>query len=245
MIYEPISSPEIRVFALGIGDGPIRGASHIAWLLESAALECGWPADVSVGSESDLLTRFAASRDAVRGAIRILEARGSMRMHRGCQGGLRLQTPSTTSAATALAIYLRSRGYPIAHFEKAADVILPLLERSRAGRALTEMIELAASLLSQDGALSPGTSTRAEAFAMQLIDRIGAPLPERGIRVGNAADLCNEFGLGPRTFRQALNILEDLEILQVSLGEAAATFSNRQVPWVSYAAYLCCLPPAG
>lgn len=217
-IRGPISSPEIQAFATGFGDGPIRSPSHVAWLLESAALEGGWQANDVLGSETDLLERFAASRDVVRGAIRIVEARGSMKMRRGCQGGLHLQIPSVESAGVALAIYLRSHSYALLDIQRTAAVIGSLLPRSGTGQAIKAVIQHSTAILSDGKSLSAGSGNRAEIFAMRIIDRADSPLPEGGVYIGTEAQLCSEFGLAHRTFRQALNILEDLEILKVRQG---------------------------
>ncbi|WP_165912287.1 hypothetical protein [Novosphingobium sp. PhB165] len=217
-IRGPISSPEIEAFAIGFDDGPIQGPSHIAWLLESTALQSGWPLNKSLGSETDLLERFKASRDAVRGAIRIVEARGSMRMRRGCRGGLQLQTPRVETASVALAIYLRTHGYAPQEMEAAAATLAPLLPRSAAGEAIRALIKHAAAMMSDDMSIVAGSDNRAESFAMEIIVNAGSPLPAEGVRIGNEAKLCGETGLGHRTFRQALNILEDLDMLQVSRG---------------------------
>ncbi|MEO9132257.1 MAG: GntR family transcriptional regulator, partial [Sphingomonas sp.] len=73
-----------------LGDLPQR----VAWRLENIATTLGWPQGMTLGSESELLNALQVSREAFREAIRIVERRGSMRMLRGCHGGLSITRPN-------------------------------------------------------------------------------------------------------------------------------------------------------
>ena len=69
---------EYHEFVKGDQRGGRMTPAQIAWVLEREALETGWVVGRSVGSELELIERFEVSRDTLREAIRLLEARGSM-----------------------------------------------------------------------------------------------------------------------------------------------------------------------
>jgi DNA-binding FadR family transcriptional regulator len=60
-----------------------------------------------IGSETDLLKRYAVSRAVFREAVRILEHQSVARMRKGPGGGLAVELPIPLSVSRAMAIYLR------------------------------------------------------------------------------------------------------------------------------------------
>ena len=82
--------PFTNIFADANGVTSDRAATSIiiAWQLEDIALQNGWQIGYSLGTESELIEQFGVSRDTLREAIRVMEARGSMQMKRGRLGGL-------------------------------------------------------------------------------------------------------------------------------------------------------------
>jgi DNA-binding FadR family transcriptional regulator len=229
-IQPPLTSPDVHDFALGYGASRAAGSVRVAWLLENAALDQGWPIGASLGSEADFIERFAAGRDAVRGAIRILEARGLMRMRRGCKGGLRLLRPARDQAAGALATYLQASGYCREQLDIAVSVLAPVLEELGGGAGWRQLWNRISVLLSEDlpaGAIAGG---RAETVAIELLRHVGTPIPKAGVSLGCEAELRAAYGLGHRTFRQALCILDDLGMLQVKRGRGGGYGLKRPAP---------------
>lgn len=70
----------------------------------------GWPIGEVLGSESDLIERFAASRSVLREAVRLLESRGVARMRPGPGGGLQVTAPEPAPVRDAARLYLDYAG---------------------------------------------------------------------------------------------------------------------------------------
>jgi DNA-binding FadR family transcriptional regulator len=71
---------------------------------------------------------------------------------------------------------------------------------------------------------------RAEIVAMRLLLQVGTSIPDEGALLGCEADICEEYGLGHRTFRQTLRILDDLGMLQVKRGRGGGYLLTRPAP---------------
>lgn len=217
-IRRPLTSPEIHAFATGYGTKRRAGSIQVAWLLENAALDRGWPIGHSLGSEAEFIQRFQTSRDVVRGAIRLVESRGFMRMQRGCKGGLRLLRPDLEHAASAFAAYLSAAGYSRAKLDGAVQTVAPLLREMQCGTVVDELLKRIAPLLSEDAGAGRIEGAQAEIVATRLLRQVVTPIPAAGVALGNESELRAKFGIGHRTFRQTLCILDDLGMLQVKRG---------------------------
>lgn len=189
----------------------------IAWTLEDAALQRGWPVGSLLGTERELIGQFGVSRDTLREAVRIVEARGSMQMQRGRVGGLRLLSPRVEDVASALAAYLHASNCTKEELEEAVSVAGPVLT------ALGDK-DLFASLYGQtiemlSASKAPGITgfNRAETIAARLIDNYGPP-PADGIFLGDEARLSEKLGCTRPALREALRILSDLSIVKVRRG---------------------------
>lgn len=66
----------------------------------------GWPVDMPLGSERELMERHGASRTVLRQAIRLLEHHSIAHMRCGSQGGLFVARPNLRATARAAAFYL-------------------------------------------------------------------------------------------------------------------------------------------
>jgi DNA-binding FadR family transcriptional regulator len=229
-IQPPLTSPDVHDFAVGYGASRTASAVQVAWLLENAALDQGWPVGASLGSEADFVERFAASRDVVRGAIRLVEARGLMRMRRGCKGGLRLLRPDVDQAAGAFATYLQASGYSREQLDIAVSTLSPLLGESGGWTVVRPLWDRISILLSERSPVGAIVGGRAETVAIQRLHHVGTPIPEAGVHLGCEADLCAAHGLGHRTFRQTLGILDDLGMLQVKRGRGGGYGLRRPAP---------------
>jgi DNA-binding FadR family transcriptional regulator len=68
------------------------------------------PGGAFVGSETDLLARYGASRAVFREAVRLLEYHSVVVMRRGPGGGLFVSHPDPSASIDAIALYLEYRG---------------------------------------------------------------------------------------------------------------------------------------
>jgi DNA-binding FadR family transcriptional regulator len=68
------------------------------------------PGGAFVGSETDLLARYGASRAVFREAVRLLEYHAVVVMRRGPGGGLFVSHPDPSASIDAIALYLEYRG---------------------------------------------------------------------------------------------------------------------------------------
>lgn len=226
----PTTSEDIYRFATGEGGEGRKTPVRIAWSLENAAMREGWEVGRWLGCEDDLIRRFGVSRERMREAIRIIEARGAMRMQTGPHGGLRLQRPDLDRAASALAAYLHATGYsesdaPIARC-LAEQMFAELPPDALVARLHHRVVEMLASG-EFDAAMATG---RVSTIARRLIARAGVPIRIEGFDIGSAATLCEEFCCTRRTLRQALRILDDLGMLQVRRGRGGGYLLKRPEP---------------
>jgi DNA-binding FadR family transcriptional regulator len=217
---------DYHVFAKGYDPGDRKTPTNIAWELEREAVEQGWVVGRFVGSEREFIERFAASRDAVREAIRLLEARGSMLIERGRNGGLRLAEPDLEWAAGAFALFLRASAYSDAQLHETDAIAKPLLEELPGDHLIGQLYQRTLDLLSRAGATEPRLEARGFRIATRLIQRC-SPIPLEGIQLGSEDRLCERFSSSRPTFRQALRILDDLGTLQVRRGRGGGYLLKR------------------
>ena len=69
-----------------------------------------WPIDHNLGSETELLERYATGRGTLREAVRLLEYHSAVQMRRGPGGGLIVRAPDGESVMRAVALHLAYRG---------------------------------------------------------------------------------------------------------------------------------------
>lgn len=217
---------EYHDFVKGYQPGPRMTPVQIAWVLESEALEAGWAVGRSVGSELGLIERFGVSRDTLREAIRLLEARGSMVIERGRHGGLRLAEPDLEWAAGALSMYLRAHGWSNDDVAKTLEVATPLLAELPAEHFIVQLHNRTMELLSVPDYLPPRIKLLGFGIATRLIQHY-SPIPAEGVRLGSEDVLCERFCCSRATFRQALRILDDLGTLEVQRGRGGGYLLKR------------------
>jgi DNA-binding FadR family transcriptional regulator len=97
--------------------------AHLAQTLVSQLTEeirtANWVQGTNLGSEAELMQRFAVGRNVLREATRILEQQGIAKMQMGRGGGLVITSPEATTTAHALEMYLASRGVSGEHVLEA------------------------------------------------------------------------------------------------------------------------------
>jgi DNA-binding FadR family transcriptional regulator len=76
-------------------------------------------------SETTLMQTFGVARPTMREALRILEAEGLVRVHRGAQGGARVQNFDPEIVARSAGLYLQLRGADLDDLSEARDLIEP------------------------------------------------------------------------------------------------------------------------
>ena len=120
----------------------------------------------------------------------------------------------------------------LAPYGGAAEIIPPSLEAALARRDAKEIFSTLGTMRfvsSLDQASSPqaGVSARASAVAVALIERAraaGTP------NLGNEAGLCEELDISRSVLRQALRILQDLDLVKVRLGRGGGYILQQPAP---------------
>jgi DNA-binding FadR family transcriptional regulator len=180
----------------------------------------------AVGSELGLIERFGVSRDTLREAIRLLEARGSMTIGRGRHGGLRLAEPDLEWAAGTLSMYLRAHGWSQAQVAQTVDIAKPVLAELPPDHFMVQLYSRTIELLSLPDKLPPRIKLLGFRIATRLIQHF-SPIPVAGVRLGSEETLCEKFRCSRATFRQAVRILDDLGALQVQRGRGGGYLLKR------------------
>jgi DNA-binding FadR family transcriptional regulator len=83
----------------------------------------GWPVGASLGSESELTSRYGVSRAVLRASVRLLEHHSIASPRRGRIGGLVVTEPARQSSADSAALYLAYRGATADHLRTVREVI--------------------------------------------------------------------------------------------------------------------------
>lgn len=189
----------------------------IAWTLEDAAVQRGWPVGAFLGTERELIAQFGVNRDTLREAIRVVEARGSMQMQRGCAGGLRLLSPPVENVASALAAYLHASGHTQEKLQDAILVAEPIFAAFGDEDLIVSLYRQTVEMLCTNKPPGAASTSRAETIAKRLIESNGPP-PASGIFLGDEAQLSDKLGCTRPALREALRILADLSIVKVRRG---------------------------
>jgi DNA-binding FadR family transcriptional regulator len=217
LFQRPALSDDLRTFVAGYAPGRMSPA-RLAWTLEHAAVARGWPVGSSLGSERELIDRFGVSRETLREAVRVVEARGSMRMQRGCKGGLRLVRTDVDRVAGAFATYLRAVGCDDDEWSRTLAAAGPYLAELPGDDPIVDMLRRTRALFETRDNEADGDGARAPRIAIRIIRYVGGAIPAAGVPLGSEAALCDRFGACRSTFRQVFGILDDLGMLQVRRG---------------------------
>ncbi|MFD4603810.1 FCD domain-containing protein [Streptomyces sp. NPDC058464] len=98
-----VALSELYSSIVGLAEGSCKLPLRVARDLEERFIRDGWPVGRVYGNESDLAAGFGVGRDVAREAVRILQARGSVRTLRGRRGGVALSRPRGAQLADAVA----------------------------------------------------------------------------------------------------------------------------------------------
>jgi len=105
------------------GRQPAKLAGLVASGIESDIIERGWPVGQVIGSEAELLDRYAVSRGVLREAVRLVEHKQVARMRRGRGGGLVVTAPDEGPAVDAVAVYVRYADVTLSELFEARKIV--------------------------------------------------------------------------------------------------------------------------
>lgn len=105
--------------------------------LTAMILARGLKPGVRLPSEKDMMAQLRVGRPALREALRLLEARGIVRMQTGRNGGPVVMEPDTRAVSESLSLLLVFRGATVADVLSAREVIEPAVA-AEAARNRTE-----------------------------------------------------------------------------------------------------------
>lgn len=229
-LIEP-SHPSAEVFVRANGISTDRAGIPvlIAWMLEEVALRSGWKLGSCIGTEGELIEQFGVSRDKLREAIRVMEARGSMQMKRGCVGGLRLISPSIDEITAVLATYLQASGFSQAELSDTILVANPILDTIHGDTLIIPLFRDMAAAFSVRVVPCNKHLGRAGTIAAQLA-QCPWPIPEHGVRLGDEVELCEKLNCTRPALREALRLLDDLAMIKVKCGRGGGVSLVRPSP---------------
>lgn len=208
-----------------------KSACRIANSIESGLIQQHWSADIVFGSEASLIDQFQVGKSIVREAVRILDARGTARMRRGPNGGLKVLSPTRERAADLAADYIRYLGVD-AEQVAAAELFLQNLKtavhrRLERGTLLSlfpdleSVCQVALPLFDEvinstkrnpqqgrDPLGAAACRSRADQIARRLLANYSSEQWKSGIRLGTTVDLCERYHADISVLRQAIRILE-------------------------------------
>jgi len=104
-----------------------------------------------LGTEAELILRFAVSRPTLREALKMLEAEGLISIVRGVLGGVAVHRPDRRMTARAAALVLQSRSVDLADVFDASAIIEPAAARSVAlSRSRTRAVKRLREVIAQE-----------------------------------------------------------------------------------------------
>ncbi|MCK9542916.1 MAG: GntR family transcriptional regulator [Novosphingobium sp.] len=197
-------------------------------------IEHRMPDGAVLGTEADLLRRFAVSRGTFREALRQLEWQGIVRMQRGITGGLRVATPGSYVPMVMLKVYFELAKIAPKDLRQAFRAIqlatddpqrsndnplLGLLARAADGQFIAALDSPA---VSQDRKAKLN-----ERVAYQLTLEIEDRALQPGELLGSEADLLKRTNVGRGVLREALNLMELNEVIELRRGPGGGAFVDQ------------------
>jgi DNA-binding FadR family transcriptional regulator len=118
-----------------------RLATTIADQLEKEIIGLGWPAGHTLGSETELTSRFGVSRATFREAARLLEHKQIARMRRGPHGGLMVHAPAAAAVVDSMVTFFEFGAVPLDAVLTARRPLESLAARLAARRAQVDPVD--------------------------------------------------------------------------------------------------------
>lgn len=126
-----------------------------------------------LGSEDDLLVRYAVSRPTLRQAARILEHEQLITVRRGVNGGIFTRLPSIEAVSRVAAVYLQANGTTVQDLQRAVGTMSPSVARAAASNPSdAARAELLAWVDAEEAAGRPARSREVLAFAAEFGSRL-------------------------------------------------------------------------
>jgi len=119
-----------------------KKTEQVAWALREAIAQGGWSEGMSLGSESDLMARYAIGRATLREAVRSLERVGLVRMAHGGGGGLKVISPDAAPIVAGARRYLHMIAAKPAMLKELHDVLLPVVQEQPGNRVATLFLQI-------------------------------------------------------------------------------------------------------
>jgi len=220
---------------------------RVAMAIEEDLLREGWPPGRMVGSQTAIQERFGIGRWAFRETAKVLETRGSAKMKRGPQGGLRALEPGLDNFARQLTTFVTlSRGDremvreatvtvrklelfqdddPVAAFLAALlDRVLTMF----AGHDVDEdQSHLHRLVLTATAEASLNALSYARQLAVRIMDDIVNAEERHPHCLGSEWNLAVRYGYSLEIVRQASRILEGLELVEVRVGRNGGIYTRE------------------
>jgi DNA-binding FadR family transcriptional regulator len=186
------------------------------------------------GPEQSLASRYNASSNVVRQALRILEARRIGSMRRGAGGGLALRIPEMTETVQLVALYLEAIDADPGDAMRAAAMLQQTVNHRENGVVLWVqhfVSELQTVTLTPSPTQVDEPANRALLIARRIIDAARkCEWSDDGVRLGTLDELIEQHASGRPVLLQALRILEDLEMVRVQRGRGGGFLLRKPTP---------------
>jgi DNA-binding FadR family transcriptional regulator len=215
-----------------------KSAAHLARTIEDRMFAMCAQGGVVLGSQSMLAAHFGVGRAVVREAIRILEARGSIRTSRGPHGGVIVATPDERATVRNAVQYFQLVGVDRHRIAEADAELRAILSGAQGDRfashcAFKLYAQIVATMLeaAPDTAAAARSRTRAERLAYELAERIRREHLATGERLGAEDALCDTYGVSRLVLRQAIRILESVGLVSSERGRGRGVVVSTPGPF--------------
>jgi DNA-binding FadR family transcriptional regulator len=197
-------------------------AARVAQELQDEIVGKRWPVGEVLGSESQLMARFGASRSVVREALRILESRLVARPKPGRGGGLVVTAPDSATITDLTRLFVDYRGLePADLFESWAAIEVYVVDRLARDITAEGIADLRSAL--EEMRVTPFLKPVSRSVHRELGRLSGNPIVDVMIRV--FVELVYAYGAGIEP-EQKESLLSQhsalIDALEVGDGEAAA-----------------------
>lgn len=194
-------------------------------------IAAGWPVGRVLGSEADLMARYAVSRGGMREAIRLLEQQGIANMKRGRGGGLVVTEPGDRGIVRSMITYLNFRRVLPSQLLEARKVVelslLPMVvdrmsnENERAIRAFLEReVDGMHAFTAEEGNYAGAPFyLRSEGFHTLLARLTGNPVLELFVRCMEAL-VGRFFYSSSKSRREIDEIMQQVHVAHERIGDA-------------------------
>ena len=221
--------------------GHKRRGHELAAQLISMVVADAVPAGSMLGTEPELMARFGVSRGTFREAVRQLEWQGVVTAARGAGGGLRVARPGIFVPMFALKTYFELARIDPRAMRRALRIVQRAIAQLRAesgdetpdgilefmARAADGQFGAAIDRARERGFGESKLSERtAYAITLEIEDRDMRP----GDPLGREPELLKRLNVGRGVLREALNLMEINDVIEVRRGAGGGIFVGTPTP---------------